>query len=327
MAAHYLSQYVDDGIGELCRLQEQFNALDNPVAKSRLNEVFPFTLGLLRPVDRPKALDTAESIVSDDVLQAIFLETKAYAHPAWLRLYGRIMQMLAKLATSPDPGNFAADVHLLTVLANDAATHGAPIEIEGRSFEEQLIELSSRGGVFLSRLLHGLSDYDAVAAFRVAQACGLAPLDQAADFVRSGFEQPAFTLFALDRMRQEGEGGSWIRLALEAGLTFYAVNQAFRHVDKSSGFGPSPIPVKRQSWRRYVDDNLLGWLFDQGYYGRSLRETNIIRAFRDLPKPSNSLSFMGGFALFCSSKWRVSVMYVYAVAVLSFYYFGGINDV
>jgi hypothetical protein len=287
MAAHYISQYVADGIDALCRLQQQFDALNNAATRSRFDQVIPFALALVRPVDQPQALDAMERIVSDNVLAAIFLETKAYSHPAWLRFYGRVMQLLAELAASPDPGDIAADMHMLTVLVNDAATHGAVTEIDGRSFEEQLVMLSKGDGVFLRRLLEGLSGYDAVAAFRVAQACGLAPLHQAPDFVRRGFEQPAFALFALDQMRQDtGHRGDWITLALEAGLAFSAANQIFRQSELPARVKGVSAPARRQSWTRYIGSNLLGWLFDQAYYNNSIADRKIVRAFRKFPKPS-----------------------------------------
>jgi hypothetical protein len=271
MAAHYLNQYVADGIGDLCLLQQKFNALDNAAIQSRLNQVFPFTLGLLRPVDQPKALDAVEPIVSSDVLTAIFLETKAYAHPAWGRFYRRVMGLLAMLTTSADSGNFAADMHMLTVLVNDAATHGAATQIDGRSFEEQLIMLFRGGGIFLHKLLNGLSGYDAVAAFRVAQACGLDPLDQAPDFVRRGFEQPAFTLFALEQIREDKyRRASWITLAFEAGLAFPAANQVFRHSPVPELLETTSVIVRQGSWTGILGRNLFSWLLDQAYYDSSI---------------------------------------------------------
>jgi hypothetical protein len=293
IAAHYVSHYIADGISKLCELQQQFNAFDNAATRSRLDQVFPFALGLVRPVDQPKALDAVERIVSDDVLTAIFLESKAYAHPAWVRYYRRVMLLLTELATSPDPEVFAADIHMLTVLVNDAATHGTATEVDGRSFEEQLITLFQGGNIFLHKLLEGLSGYDAVAAFKVAQACGLAPLDQAPDFVRSGFEQPEFMLFALEQMRQDGDHrGLWISLALEASLAFPAANQIFRHSSIPEKLISISVLMKRKSWTEYLGDNLFGWLLDQAYYNHSIRKTDIIDKLRHLPEPSRFIEFM-----------------------------------
>lgn len=322
MAAHYLTHYVEDWVGELYGLQQQFNTLDNAATRSRLNQVIPFALGLIdrsRPVGQPKALDSMEPIVSDDVLAAIFLETKAYAHPAWIRFYGRIMQQLAELAASPDPGDIAVDVHMLTVLVNDAATHGAMTEIEGRSFEEQLVTLSRSGGVFLQKLLEGLSSYDAVAAFRVARACGLAPLDQANAFVRRGFEQPAFTLFALEEMRRDMDHrGAWVSLAIEAGLAFSSANQIFRDSDIPADLRGVFALTERQSWTRYLGYNLLGWLFDQTFYGDSVRDTAIIDALRNFPKPSR-LMMLGRLARLSRSRYFAgfrAYQYIYMIAAI-----------
>jgi hypothetical protein len=141
--------------------------------------------------------------------------------------------------------------------------------------------------VFLHKLLEGLSGYDGVAAFRVARACGLAPLDQAAAFVREGFQQPPFTLFALEEMRRDrNDRGAWVSLAIEAALAFSAANEILRQTNIPRNLEDDPALIKRRSWTQYFGNNLLGWLFDQAYYNSWASEKRVISALRKLPSPT-----------------------------------------
>jgi hypothetical protein len=176
---------------------------------------------------------------------------------------------------------------MLTVLVNDATTHGAVTTIEGRSFEDELVTLSRSGNVFLEKLLEGLSAYDAVAAFRVAQACGLTSLEQAPAFVRRGFEQPAFALFALEQMRHGGERQrGWMNFALEAGLAFSVTNQMLRQSQPPLRFQNDGMRSKRDSWTSYIGHNMLGWLLDGAYYDIKSNDTVFLEAIRKFLRPA-----------------------------------------
>jgi hypothetical protein len=187
---------------------------------------------------------------------------------------------------------------VFVVLAQDAQRHGAALGTEGRSFEEQVVVFAERGDTFLRELLNGLSSYDAVAGFRVAQACGLDLLRRARILVVRGLEQPAFTLFAIEQLKQnENERYMWLSIACEAALTFPAVNQALRRQSSLPGIVSVKRVASSKTWTKFIGDNLLGQIFDISYYG-SADLSEVITVFQRIPNPTRMIWMQGVFGIY-----------------------------
>lgn len=220
-AALYAIEYVDNGWSFIVNRHADNITTKDPSLVTRLREVFPFAVRLCHFKDRAGHLADLCRVFSDELLQAsCFLETKIYQSEPWLAfaagLPGKLRALLPQLRRAEDAKRF----YTIVAVLRDAEAHGCgtPL-VTTDSLDEFFQELLASDRSVAFQAIQLMARFDAVAALRLAEMCGLDLLKNHPAFLIKNAEQPAFLGQILQRATSNrGDRHAWLVYAGLAGL-------------------------------------------------------------------------------------------------------------
>jgi hypothetical protein len=220
LAALHVAQDDETGWERLIGLHKTLSISPELSEKSRLLEVIPFAAGLLPRYKRSSALSELYELGDSRLVARAFLETKLYDHPRWADFVNTESTALASIPEAEWDTEWLQRLHLFSVVLRDAdvaeGIHGIRSTFSLDEFFRQLFS-SHEGSV--EKLLGTYASQDPVAAFRVAELCG----------INLAYDFPALVIEHCDSMPLLGivhsrlgaaDGMSWLPLLCEASLRY-----------------------------------------------------------------------------------------------------------
>jgi hypothetical protein len=239
-----------NGWEQLVNAHRSFSASAARQLNSRLTEVVPFAVGLLRRGDLDTALDDVRMLEDPEILLRCFLETQKYDHPSW-QPFAR--EQIAKLAATPADGwdkSWLGRLALLSVVVREAerwtralATAPSPFTLE-QIFGQLVGDDQER----LVRVFAAFASEDPAASLRLAETSGVDLVAARPDLLVEGCVDPPFLSLAIERAKAEGDRPrAWPSIFAEAALRYEVVAKALAERPAPTAWAARAEAVERES--------------------------------------------------------------------------------
>ncbi len=205
--------------------------------RSRLLEVIPFALGLIKRVDRDEALAEVITLGDDQLAARCFLETKQYENRLWPPLVSRLKQTLLSVPEEHWDSKWLRELHLFNIVTKDSqeCSTYARLKVSHVDLDEFLGALVGQQKASAVKLLSTYATQDAVAVFRLAELSNLDLIGDFPDIVVQNCDQAPFLALVIEQTLATETPPSiqWIRALAEAALRSRAVSQAIEAINPS----------------------------------------------------------------------------------------------
>ena len=232
LAAYEAVQGQQNGWDRLISQHTLFQMDSKPFVRSRLVEVIPFACGLLRPVERLKAITDIFALNDSGLLARCFLETKAYNHVNWNNFVNTQANALLEIRQPND--EWLINLHLFTMVVRDSVLCSEYMsdvnsDFNPDHFYSRLTVLHKEN---LQYLLSLYAKQDAAAAFRLAESSNFNIARDFPEIIIKHCDQRAFVTLVIDKLSSDHKNYYlWSALLSEAALRSRVVAEILLETD------------------------------------------------------------------------------------------------